>query len=155
MRVRTRHRRLYRGRYRRGYGISYRTNLLTRYRKPPVRTNNTLSLIGAIIVLIGIIIVFKNTMIYSGAGFSRGISLGIPCTVAFVLLILGIVGIINKKIFIGFILVSIGVIGFFISIIMNFRMVFMPINLLKAIMLFGFITLGVSIIIRGIFSCRR
>ncbi|NKF06078.1 hypothetical protein J1C67_16945 [Clostridium gasigenes] len=151
MRIERRYKRRFRRGFRRNLMPSYR-----HYRKPPIRINNLTSLIGSIIVLIGILIVFKNTMIYSGLGFSRGITLGTPCGVAFILLMIGIIIILcNKNSFAGWALVSIGIIWFFIGILMNFRMVFMPINLLKAIMLFGFIAVGIAIIIRGVFCKRR
>lgn len=150
----------------RGYGRRYRTyerydryrnihktSIIPRhryYRKLPMKTNNLISLIGLIIVLIGIIVVFKNTMIYSGVGYSKGIKIGIPCGLSFILIMIGIAfKMFNKRSFLGWILIGVGILGFFIGILMNIRMVFMPINLLKAIMLFGTVTVGLVILIKG------
>lgn len=159
-----------RGRYKRGYGKTYRSkyegvyqrinrvNLYKHryYRKTPIRSDGLISLIGIIIVIIGILIIFKNTMIYSGGGVSRGFVSGTPCGLAFILLMVGlIITLCKKNSFVGWALVSIGLIWFFIGIIMNFKMVFMPMNLLKVIMLFGIIAVGVSIIIRGLCGNRR
>ena len=133
-------------------------------KKIQCRANNLMSIIGSIIIFIGIVLVFKNITLYSGAGamvgvgttLGRGITIGTPCGLEFIILIIGIVFILyNFNSFIGWSLITIGIIWLLIAIIINFKMVFMPMNLLKAIMLFSFVALGISLKIRGLFGSRR
>ena len=146
--------RRYGRRYRRGY-----ESYLSRYqycRKSKKTTSDLMIIIGKFIVLAGFLLIFKNTMIYSGAGISRGITVGTSCSLAFVLLIIGfIITLCNKNSFIGWALISIGILLFFIGIIMNLKMMFMPINLLKGVMLFGIVAFGIAVIIKGIFGNFR
>lgn len=156
----------------RGYGRRYRPyerytgsrsihkiNLMPKsryHRKLPIKNNELMSLIGLIIVLIGIIAVFKNTIIYSGVGSSKGLKIGVPCSLAFISMIIGIVVMLcSKNKVLGWILVGIGILGFFIGILINIRMIFMPINLLSAIALFGFTTVGIVVAIKGAVGKRR
>lgn len=146
--------RRYRRRYRRGY-----ESYLSRYQyciKSKKVTSDLMIIIGKFIVLVGFLLIFKNTMIYSGAGISRGMMVGTPCGIAFVSIIIGIIiTLYNKNSFIGWALISIGVLLFFIGIIMNLKMMFMPINLLKGVMLFGIVAFGIAVIIKGIFGSFR
>lgn len=121
------------------------------YKKSLSENNNFTTLIGLIIVIIGILMVFKNTMVYSGGGVSRGLISGTSCGVAFILLIIGAAIITyNKNNILGWLAAIVGLLWFFIGIIINFKMVFMPMNLLKTIILFGFIGVGAAITIKGI-----
>ena len=148
--------RRYKGTYRRGYEIYLSKYKYQYYRKSKRRTSDLMMTIGKIIVLIGILIVFKNTMIFSGVGLSRGMTLGTSCGLAFILFMIGIiVNLCSENSLLGWGLIAIGIIWFFIGIIINLRMVFMPINLLKAIIIFGFIGVGISIIIKGELGKRR
>ncbi|MGL5084494.1 MAG: hypothetical protein ACRC68_02030 [Clostridium sp.] len=127
-----------------------------------------ITIVGYIIVITGVLLVMKNTMIYSGsgggivtgggiiAGGGRSITIGTPCGLEFVILIVGIVFVLYKaNSFIGWSLISIGTLWFLISVIMNFRMVFMPMNMLKTLIIFAFIAFGISMILKGRFNSRR
>lgn len=143
-------------RYKGRYGRRYRIDLskfrycIKNTKRIPTGINDLSIIIGKIIVVIGLLLIFKNTMIYSGAGISRGMTVGTSCGVAFILLMIGIIiTLFNKNSFIGWALISIGVLLFFIGIIINLKMMFMPTNLLKAVMLFGIVALGIALIIKG------
>lgn len=139
------------------------------YKNKRYNPNSIMTTIGIIIVLIGVLLVFKNTTLYSGVsggimagtgggvtGVSRGITIGTPCGLEFIILIVGLVFVLYKvNSFIGWTLVSIGSLWFLLAIIMNFKMVFMPMNMLKAVGLFTFIAFGISVIFRGLLKNRR
>lgn len=107
-------------------------------------------------MIIGIMRVFQNTIVYSPMRFFGTTKGGVSFATSTILLFIGIVLMVLKKInLLGPILIFLGIITIVISIFFSLRMSLLPISLFKSILIFGAIFLGSALIIRGILELIR
>ena len=134
--------------YRRRYGYNFQNN----YNKLSI----LLIVIGAILIAIGTIGIFQNTIVYSPLKFFGSSKGGVSFVTSTILLFIGMVAIVLKrKHILGGILMLLGITSIVLSIFFSLKMSLLPISLLKAILIFGSIFVGVALIVKGILEFIR
>ena len=129
--------------YKRRYGYDFQNN----YNKLSI----LLIVIGAILIAIGTIGIFQNTIVYSPLKFFGSSKGGVSFVTSTILLFIGMVAIVLKrKHILGGILMLLGITSIVLSIFFSLKMSLLPISLLKAILIFGSIFVGVALIVKGI-----
>ena len=115
-----------------------------------------LIVIGAILIAIGTIGIFQNTIVYSPLKFFGSSKGGVSFVTSTILLFIGMVAIVLKrKHILGGILMLLGITSIVLSIFFSLKMSLLPISLLKAILIFGSIFVGVALIVKGILEFIR
>ena len=134
--------------YKRRYGYDFQNN----YNKLSI----LLIVIGAILIAIGTIGIFQNTIVYSPLKFFGSSKGGVSFVTSTILLFIGMVAIVLKrKHILGGILMLLGITSIVLSIFFSLKMSLLPISLLKAILVFGSIFVGVALIVKGILEFIR
>ena len=134
--------------YKRRYGYDFQNN----YNKLSI----LLIVIGAILIAIGTIGIFQNTIVYSPLKFFGSSKGGVSFVTSIILLFIGMVAIVLKrKHILGGILMLLGITSIVLSIFFSLKMSLLPISLLKAILIFGSIFVGVALIVKGILEFIR
>ena len=134
--------------YKRRYWYDFQNN----YNKLSI----LLIVIGAILIAIGTIGIFQNTIVYSPLKFFGSSKGGVSFVTSTVLLFIGMVAIVLKrKHILGGILMLLGITSIVLSIFFSLKMSLLPISLLKAILIFGSIFVGVALIVKGILEFIR
>lgn len=134
--------------YKRRYGYDFQNN----YNKLSI----LLIVIGAILIAIGTIGIFQNTIVYSPLKFFGSSKGGVSFVTSTILLFIGMVAIVLKrKHIMGGILMLLGITSIVLSIFFSLKMSLLPISLLKAILIFGSIFVGVALIVKGILEFIR
>ena len=134
--------------YKRRYGYDFQNN----YNKLSI----LLIVIGAILIAIGTIGIFQNTIVYSPLKFFGSSKGGVSFVTSTILLFIGMVAIVLKrKHILGGILMLLGITSIVLSIFFSLKMSLLPISLLKAILIFGSIFVGVALIVKGILEFIR
>ena len=134
--------------YKRRYGYDFQNN----YNKLSI----LLIVIGAILIAIGTIGIFQNTIVYSPLKFFGSSKGGVSFVTSTILLFIGMVVIVFKRKYIlGGILMLLGITSIVLSIFFSLKMSLLPISLLKAILIFGSIFVGVALIVKGILEFIR
>ena len=134
--------------YRRRYGYNFQNN----YNKKNNKLSRLLIVVGIILILIGTISIFQNTIVYSPLKFFGSSKGGVSFVTSTILLFIGMVTIVFKrKHILGGILILLGIITIELSIFFSLKMSLLPISLLKAILIFGSIFVGVALIVKGIY----
>ena len=134
--------------YKRRYGYDFQNN----YNKLSI----LLIVIGAILIAIGTIGIFQNTIVYSPLKFFGSSKGGVSFVTSTILLFIGMVAIVLKrKHILGGILMLLGITSIVLSIFFSLNMSLFLISLLKAILIFGSIFVGVALIVKGILEFIR
>ena len=134
--------------YKRRYGYDFQNN----YNKLSI----LLIVIGAILIAIGTIGIFQNTIVYSPLKFFGSSKGGVSFVTSTILLFIGMVAIVLKrKHILGGILMLLGITSIVLSIFFSLKMSLLPISLFKAILVFGSIFVGVALIVKGILEFIR
>ena len=134
--------------YKRRYGYDFQNN----YNKLSI----LLIVIGAILIAIGTIGIFQNTIVYSPLKFFGSSKGGVSFVTSTILLFIGMVAIVLKrKHIVGGLLMLLGITSIVLSIFFSLKMSLLPISLLKAILIFGSIFVGVALIVKGILEFIR
>ena len=134
--------------YKRRYGYDFQNN----YNKLSI----LLIVIGAILIAIGTIGIFQNTIVYSPLKFFGSSKGGVSFVTSTILLFIGMVAIVLKrKHILGGILMLLGITSIVLSIFFSLKMSLLPISLFKAILVFGSIFVGVAFIVKGILEFIR
>ena len=134
--------------YKRRYGYDFQNN----YNKLSI----LLIVIGAILIAIGTIGIFQNTIVYSPLKFFGSSKGGVSFVTSTILLFIGMVALVLKrKHILGGILMLLGITSIVLSIFFSLKMSLLPISLLKAILIFGSIFVGVALIVKGILEFIR
>ena len=134
--------------YKRRYGYDFQNN----YNKLSI----LLIVIGAILIAIGTIGIFQNTIVYSPLKFFGSSKGGVSFVTSTILLFIGMVAIVLKrKHILGGILMLLGITSIVLSIFFSLKMSLLPISLLKAILILGSIFVGVALIVKGILEFIR
>ena len=134
--------------YKRRYGYDFQNN----YNKLSI----LLIVIGAILIAIGTIGIFQNTIVYSPLKFFGSSKGGVSFVTSTILLFIGMVVIVFKRKYIlGGILMLLGITSIVLSIFFSLKMSLLPISLFKAILVFGSIFVGVALIVKGILEFIR
>ena len=134
--------------YKRRYGYDFQNN----YNKLSI----LLIVIGAILIAIGTIGIFQNTIVYSPLKFFGSSKGGVSFVTSTILLFIGMVAIVFKrKHILGVILILLGITSIVLSIFFSLKMSLLPISLFKAILIFGSIFLGVALVVKGILKFIR
>ena len=134
--------------YKRRYGYDFQNN----YNKLSI----LLIVIGAILIAIGTIGIFQNTIVYSPLKFFGSSKGGVSFVTSTILLCIGMVALVLKrKHILGGILMLLGITSIVLSIFFSLKMSLLPISLLKAILIFGSIFVGVALIVKGILEFIR
>ena len=134
--------------YKRRYGYDFQNN----YNKLSI----LLIVIGAILIAIGTIGIFQNTIVYSPLKFFGSSKGGVSFVTSTILLFIGMLAIVLKrKHILGGILMLLGITSIVLSIFFSLKMSLLPISLLKAILIFGSIFVGVALIVKGILEFIR
>ena len=138
--------------YKRRYGYDFQNN----YNKKNNKLSILLIVIGAILIAIGTIGIFQNTIVYSPLKFFGSSKGGVSFVTSTILLFIGMVAIVLKrKHILGGILMLLGITSIVLSIFFSLKMSLLPISLLKAILIFGSIFVGVALIVKGILEFIR
>lgn len=110
--------------------------------------------IGGLLVLIGTILIMKNTIVFSSIGYGKMYLGGKSFSGCLIPLLMGIVILaFNKKSKLGVILIGISFVIMFISIISSLKIGFLPISLFKTLIMFILIFIGITIILKKL--CKR
>ncbi|WP_195988566.1 hypothetical protein [Clostridium sp. D53t1_180928_C8] len=126
------------------------------YRKHKTSNSRVCLLLGLFIMCIGIISIFKNTIVYSPFRGMYSTTGGVSFKTSSIILFIGIVMLaLRKRAILGIICVALGIVSIVISIFFSLRMSLLPISLINAILIFGAIFLGGSLIIKGILQFIR
>ena len=126
--------------YKRRYGYDFQNN----YNKLSI----LLIVIGAILIAIGTIGIFQNTIVYSPLKFFGSSKGGVSFVTSTILLFIGMVVIVFKRKYIlGGILMLLGITSIVLSIFFSLKMSLLPISLFKAILVFGAFFVGVALIV--------
>ena len=105
---------------------------------------------------IGIINIFKYTIVYSPLKFFGSSKGGVSFAASTILLFIGMIIIVFKrKHILGAILIFVGIISIVLSIFFSLKMSLLPISLLKAILIFGAIFVGAALIVKGMLEFIR
>lgn len=122
------------------------------YKEPP--RGNILTFFGGIIVfLIGVYMIFQNTVISTGFTLTR--MLGFTPNFGLILLPL-LIGIIvlffNENSILGWFLIIVGILIILMGILMGLTIRFMPVSLFEGIIMFGMTAAGIGIALKGLFG---
>lgn len=102
--------------------------------------------IGAVLIIIGLYSIFKNTSVASslyGSGFTTGV-VTIPILIAIVILIL------NHKSRIGWGLLGLGIIALLMSLVFSVRIIFHTVSLWQYLKMFGGTFGGIALVLKGL-----
>lgn len=134
----------------------YGYNFQRTYRKNLSRNNLSLIIIGVILISIGIVNIFKNTIVYSPFRFMYSSGAGVSFGTTSMLLFLGIIFLfLRRKSIIGVVLIGCGIIIMIVAIFLSLKMSFLPLSLIKAILIFGCVFVGFTLIVKSIFRYLR
>lgn len=115
---------------------------------------NILTFFGGVIVfLIGVYMIFQNTVISTGFTLTR--MLGFTPNFGLVLLplLIGIVALFfNYRSILGWLLIVVGILIILIGILMGLKITFMPVSLFEGIIMFGMTAAGIGITLKGLFG---
>ncbi|MGL5380034.1 hypothetical protein [Clostridium sp.] len=110
-------------------------------------------LIGGILILIGTILILKNTIVFSSIGYGRMYLGGKSFSGYLVPLLIGIVILgFNRRSKIGLIVIGLGFVLMLIGIISSLKIGFLPTSLFKTLVMFIFIFIGLTIILKKLFK---
>ena len=131
-------------------------NLRNNYGKKNNILSRVLIILGIIVMVIGIINIFKYTIVYSPLKFFGSSKGGVSFAASTILLFIGMIIIVFKrKHILGAILIFVGIISIVLSIFLSLKMSLLPISLLKAILIFGAIFVGAAFIVKGMLEFIR
>ena len=134
--------------YKRRYRYSFQNN---NNRNNNNKLSRLLIISGIILIAVGVIEIFQNTIVYSPIKFFGTSKGGVSFVASTILLFIGIVTIVfERKHILGVILILLGIIIIVLSIFFSLKISLLPISLFKAILIFGFIFLGVALVAKGI-----
>lgn len=138
--------------YEKIHGYSLRNN----YSKKNNILSRVLIIFGIVVMAIGIINIFKYTIVYSPIKFFGSSKGGASFSASTILLFIGIIIIVFKrKHILGAILILVGIISIVLSIFLSLKMSLLPISLFKAILILGSIFVGAAWIVRGMLEFIR
>lgn len=123
------------------------------YCPEPPKGNILTFFVGIIVFLIGVYMIFQNTVI--STGFSLSGMLGFTPNFGIVLLPL-LIGIIvlffNHHSILGWFLIILGILIILMGILMGLRIRFMPVSLFEGIFMFGMTAAGIGVTLKGLFG---
>ena len=123
------------------------------YSAEPQKGNILTFFVGIIVFLIGVYLIFQNTVI--STGFSLTGMLGFTPNFGIVLLPL-LIGIIvlffNHHSILGWFLIILGILIILMGILMGLRIRFMPVSLFEGIFMFGMTAAGIGVTLKGLFG---
>ena len=123
------------------------------YSAEPQKGNILTFFVGIIVFLIGVYMIFQNTVI--STGFSLTGMLGFTPNFGIVLLPL-LIGIIvlffNHHSILGWFLIILGILIILMGILMGLRIRFMPVSLFEGIFMFGMTAAGIGVTLKGLFG---
>ena len=114
--------------------------------------------IGVVIFCIGLFMVLKNTVSYSGWGYgalsSQFAGIGnLPEGLMLLPLLAGIIVLLaTGKRFLGWLLVVVGLLIIILNILMSIKFRWQPIDTFSAIIMFGLIAVGIGLILKGMYG---
>ena len=126
------------------------------YSEEPPKGNILTFFVGIIVFLIGVYLIFQNTVI--STGFSLTGMLGFTPNFGIVLLPL-LIGIIvlffNHHSILGWFLIILGILIILMGILMGLRIRFMAVTLFEGIIMFGMTAAGIGVTLKGLFGKNR
>ncbi|OPJ54727.1 hypothetical protein [Clostridium chromiireducens] len=125
------------------------------YYKAP--KGNILTFFGGIVVfLVGIYMIFQNTIISTGFNLTRVFGFTPNFGLVLLPLLIGIIVLFfNEHSVIGWFLIIVGIFIILMGILMGLRMSFMPVSLFEGILMFGMTAAGIGITLKGLFGKNR
>ncbi|MBC8059758.1 MAG: hypothetical protein H7Y18_03745 [Clostridiaceae bacterium] len=109
--------------------------------------------IGLILLLIGIFLIFQNTILTQNFTLVDVIGFNPPFGLVLLPLIIGIGMLFYKKnSILGWILIIFGIITILLGILMGLKIYFKPVTLYVGILMFGLVAAGAGLTLRGLFS---
>lgn len=138
------------------YKKLYRYSLRNNYSKKNNILSRVLIIFGIVVMAIGIINIFKYTIVYSPLRFGGSSKGGVSFATSTILLFIGMIIIVFKrKHILGTILIFVEIISIVLSIFFSLKMSLLPISLFKAILIFGSIFVGAALIFKGMLEFIR
>lgn len=125
------------------------------YYKPP--KGNILTFFGGIVVfLVGIYMIFQNTIISTGFNLTRVFGFNPSFGLVLLPLLIGIIVLFfNEHSVLGWFLIIVGIFIILMGILMGLRIRFMPVSLFEGILMFGMTAAGIGISLKGLFGKNR
>ena len=125
------------------------------YSEPP-KGNILTFFVGIIVFLIGVYMIFQNTIISTGFSLTRMFGFTPNFGIVLLPLLIGIIVLFfNPHNILGWFLIILGILIILMGILMGLRITFMPVSLFEGIFMFGMTAAGIGITLKGLFGINR
>jgi len=122
------------------------------YSEPP-KGNILTFFVGIIVFLIGVYMIFQNTIISTGFSLTRMLGFTPNFGIVLLPLLIGIIVLFfNPHNILGWFLIIVGILIILIGILMGLRITFMPVSLFEGIFMFGMTAAGIGVTLKGLFG---
>lgn len=112
--------------------------------------------LGIIVFLVGLYMIFQNTVISTGFTLTKAIGFTPSFGIVLLPLLIGIVVLFfNEHNFLGWFLIIVGILIILIGILMGLRITFLPVSLFDGIFMFGMTAAGIGLTLKGLFGNNR